>query len=60
MESNQIVFNQGGNDDSSEWIKITQEGFYVRGVRVPADEREAVAVYNAFKEWLVWANMTRQ
>jgi hypothetical protein len=59
MESNQITFNHSG-DAADEWIKITKEGFYVRGVRVPADEKEAVTVYNAFKEWLAWANMTRQ
>jgi hypothetical protein len=56
MEPTQITFNH----DTDEWIKLTPDGFWVRGVRVPQDEKEAVTVYNAFKEFLVWANMTRQ
>jgi len=47
-----------GADD--EMIRIDQDGFYVRGVRVPADEQEALTVYNAFKQWLAWANLQRQ
>lgn len=46
--------------NTEEWIRITPEGFYVRGIKVPADDKEAVTVYNAFKEFLTWANMTRQ
>ena len=42
-----------------EMIKITQDGFYVRGVRVPADDKEAETVYLAFKQWLTWANLQR-
>jgi hypothetical protein len=61
MNENSITFNiDSTNSDKSEWIRITSEGFYVRGVKVPADEKEAVAVYNAFKEFLTWAQMTRQ
>jgi len=39
--------------DSIEMIKITKEGFWVRGVKVEADEQEAEKVYTAFKRWLV-------
>jgi hypothetical protein len=56
LEPTQITLNLSTN----EWIKITSEGFWVRGVKVPQDEKEAVTVYNAFKEYLTWANMTRQ
>lgn len=52
-ESN-IVMNTG-ND---EMIKITKDGFYVRGVKVPADDKEAEEVYNAFKRWLAWSTLT--
>jgi len=47
-----------GADD--EMIRIDQDGFYVRGVRVPADEQEALTVYNAFKQWLAWANLQKR
>ena len=48
-----IAFNSGPD----EMLRITQDGFYVRGVRVPADDKEAVAVYNSFKQWITWASM---
>ena len=42
-----------------EMLKITEDGFYVRGVKVKADEEEAAAVYKAFKEFLVYHALTR-
>ncbi len=60
MEPNSITFNHEVNSEPHEWLKITPEGFWVRGVKVPQDDKEAVTVYNAFKEFLTWANMTRQ
>ena len=54
-QGSNIVFHTG----PSEMLKITQEGFYVRGKKVPADEKEAEAVYQAFKQFLVWAALTR-
>jgi hypothetical protein len=44
----------------TEMLKIGPEGFWVRGVKVAQDEREAEAVYNAFKQWLVWSEMNRR
>ena len=55
-KENTISFYGKNND---EMIKISQNGFYVRGKQVPADEHEAEAVYNAFKSWLTWANLQR-
>lgn len=49
-----------GGTNSEEMLRIDQTGFYVRGTRVPADEHEALTVYNAFKQWLAWANLQRQ
>jgi hypothetical protein len=43
----------------SEMLRVSPDGFYVRGVRVPADDREAETVYNTFKQWLVWHQITR-
>jgi len=52
---NNIVFHAG----PSEMLKVTEDGFYVRGVKVEADEKEAAAVYKAFKAFLVHHALTR-
>jgi hypothetical protein len=43
----------------TEMIKVAPDGFYVRGQKVPVDDREAEMVYNAFKEFLVWNRLHR-
>ena len=43
----ELVFQIGGD----EMLKITQEGFYVRGVKVEQDSKEAQTVYEAFRRW---------
>jgi hypothetical protein len=53
---NNIILYTG----SEEMLKITQDGFYVRGVRVPADHTEAQTVYNSFKQWMAWASLTQR
>lgn len=53
-ESN-ITFHAG----QSEILKVTEDGFYVRGIKVEADDKEAAAVYKAFKEFLVYHALTR-
>ena len=55
---NQIVFRM--DDQSEEMLRIAQDGFYVRGVRVPVDDKEAETVYNSFQQWLAWAQLQRQ
>jgi len=55
VESNIVLVIQ-----QTEMLKITQEGFWVRGVKVEQDEQEARQVYQAFQSWLAWANLTRQ
>lgn len=55
-EPNNIVLNAG----SDEMIKVTKDGFYVRGVKVEQGPEEAEQVYAAFKEWLSWASLTRE
>lgn len=42
-----------------ELLKVTEDGFYVRGVKVEADEQEAAAVYKAFKSFLVHHALTK-
>ncbi len=53
---NQISCWAGG----TEMLRVAQDGFYVRGVKVPADDKEAETVYNAFKQFLVWAELNRR
>ena len=53
---NSVQCNAGG----VEMLRIAQDGFYVRGRKVPVDEREAETVYNAFKQFLVWAELNRR
>jgi hypothetical protein len=58
MDNSQIVFNITDNP-VEEMIRISKDGFYVRGVKVPVDDKEAIAVYNSFQKWLAWAQLQR-
>lgn len=51
-----IVLTGGGE----EMLRVDKDGFYVRGVKVKADAKEAEQVYKAFKEWLTWAHLSRR
>lgn len=42
-----------------EMLRVTPEGFWVRGAPVKQDDTEAQVVYNAFKAWMVWAQLNR-
>jgi hypothetical protein len=55
-EPNNIVCMAGG----TEMLKIGPDGFWVRGVKVEQDDREAEIVYNAFKQFLTWAELNRR
>ena len=44
----------------NEMLRVAPDGFYVRGVKVPADDKEAETVYNAFKQFLVWSELNRR
>ena len=44
----------------TEMLRVGPDGFYIRGERVPQDDKEAETVYNAFKQFLVWAELKRQ
>ncbi len=43
----------------TEMLKITKDSFYVRGVKVPQDDKEAETVYNAFLQWMSYMALTR-
>jgi hypothetical protein len=44
----------------TEMLKVGLDGFWVRGVKVPQDNKEATTVYNAFKQFLVWSELNRR
>jgi len=44
---------------NTEMLRVAQDGFYVRGVKVKQDDKEAEIVYNAFKQFLTWAELHR-
>jgi hypothetical protein len=53
---NNIICLAGGE----EMLRVSSDGFWVRGVKVEQDEQEAQAVYNAFKQWMAWASLEGQ
>ena len=52
-ESNNIVCQAGG----TEMLRVGPDGFWIRGQKVPQDDQEAQAVYNAFKQWMAWVSL---
>ncbi len=50
-----ITLTGGGE----EMLRVEKDGFYVRGVKVEADAKEAEEVYKAFKQWLTWASLSK-
>jgi hypothetical protein len=51
LGTDEINLTAGGD----EMLRVAKDGFYVRGVKVAADEKEAEAVYKAFKQWMTYA-----
>ena len=45
--------------DNLEMLRVASDGFYVRGKKVAAGHQEAKQVYNTFKQFLVWSELTR-
>ena len=54
---NTITFCAG--NPNIEMLKVSPEGFWVRGVKVTQDDKEAETVYNAFKAWMAWAQLNK-
>ena len=71
-ELNKVVANWATDDNTSyknsiilnnkgvEMLRVAEDGFYVRGTKVPVDDKEAATVYAAFKEFLVWSRLSRE
>lgn len=56
LKSDNVTLTGGGE----EMLRVSADGFYIRGVRVEADEKEAEKVYKAFKQWMTWAIINGQ
>jgi len=56
IQPNNITMINGGK----EMLRVAEDGFYIRGEKVPVDDKEAATVYNAFKEFLVWNRLSRE
>ena len=54
-ELNTVTFFSSG----VEILKCSDKGFWVRGQLVDQDDKEAQTVYNSFKEWLAWQQLSR-
>ncbi len=52
---NTITCMAGGE----EMLRVASDGFWVRGKQVKQDDNEAETVYNAFKAWMIWAQLNR-
>jgi len=52
---NSVSFHCAGE----EMLRFGPDGFYVRGKKIEQDDNEAKLVYNSFKEWLAWQQLTR-
>jgi hypothetical protein len=55
-KNNNVTMIVSGN----EMLRVAEDGFYIRGKKVPVDDKEAATVYNAFKEFLVWSRLSRE
>ena len=55
IEPSNIVLNS----NMTEMLRIAKDGFYIRGVKIEQDEKEAEKVYEAFHQWLTWATLNR-
>ena len=54
-QPNAVTFFCGGD----EMLRCSDKGFWVRGKKVEQDDKEALVVYNSFKEWLAWQQLSR-
>lgn len=55
---NTITFNTG-EPLAVPILTINENGFWVRGVKVEQDEKEAATVYKAFKQFMVESELRR-
>ena len=56
---NKITFTVNG-EIPDPMLSISEDGFWVRGVKVEQGPMEAQEVYQAFLQWMTWASLTRE
>ena len=54
-QPNQVVFTV----NNTEYIRVSEDGFWVRGEKVKQDMREAEQVYEAFRYWLSYGLLSQ-
>ena len=54
-QPNAVTFFSNGE----ETLRVSDTGFYVRGIKLEQDDKEIKEVYNCFKEWLTWSTLNR-
>ena len=59
------VYHKSINDfvfmsNENEMLRVSEDGFWVRGQRLEQDASEAATVYRAFRQWLIWAQLNRE
>ena len=55
-----LVLGGGGFIGGHLAKRLKEDGFWVRGVKVAQDDKEAEIVYNAFKQWMMWSELNRR
>ena len=53
--NNSVLMYAGGD----EMLRVSEDGFYVRGQKVPVDDNEGLAVYRAFRNFLAYHALSR-
>ena len=56
--TNISFFDTNVTDSNEELLRITKDGFYVRGVKLEQDENEARALFEALSEWVFTSQKT--
>lgn len=53
--NNSVLMYAGGD----EMLRVSEDGFYVRGQKVTVDDNEGLAVYRAFRNFLAYHALSR-
>lgn len=46
--------------NQDEMLRVTSDGFYVRGKKLDIDDNEAASVYKAFRKFLIWSALVKE
>jgi len=58
--TNNTICFYGNGHNQTPMMEIRENGFWVRGVKVEQDDKEAKSVYDAFKAFLMWSELNRR